>query len=239
MKEIQKENKALLKILIIEDEPVSARFIESRVRKYFTNKKISIFHEKSLIGAEAFLEEKEVDLVLLDLSLYGEDSLSVAENLKHHNTQIIIISGRLEKAIDAFEFSVLDFVPKPIDEDRLFLVLSKFKEKTKWKKNGKYLLCKTDDEIKLLPFSEIIYLKGEGKKTIIHSKNHLPITLKKNLNAVSQNLPENFYRIHKSYITRIEYIDFIRLKPETVAILKNKESIPISRRMLAELQSII
>lgn len=228
MKDLQKENKALLKILIIEDEPVSARFIESRVRKYFAKKKISIFREKSLLGAEAFLEEKEVNLVLLDLQLYGEDSLSVAENLKNHNIQIIIISGRLEKAIDAFEFSVLDFVPKPIDEERLFLALDKFKEKTKWKKNGKYLLCKTDEEIKLLPFSEIIY-----------SKKNSPITLKKNLNAVSQNLPENFYRIHKSYITRIEYIDSIRLKPETVAVLKNKESIPISRRMLVELQSII
>ena len=55
---------------------------------------------------------------------------------------------------------------------------------------------KTDDEIKLLPFSEIIYLKGEKKQSSIQ-KNHLPITLKKNLNAVSQNLPENFYRIQQ------------------------------------------
>ena len=134
MKDSKQENNSLLKILIIEDEPVSARFIEARVRQYFAKKKISIFHEKSLLGAEAFLEEKEVDLVLLDLQLYGEDSLSVAENLKNHNTQIIIISGRLEKAIDAFEFSVLDFVPKPIDENRLFLALSKFKEKKSGRK---------------------------------------------------------------------------------------------------------
>jgi len=237
MKELKKENNALLKILIIEDEPVSARFIEARVRKYFAKKKISIFREKSLLGAEAFLEEKEVDLVLLDLSLYGEDSLSVAKTLVNHNTQIIIISGRLEKAIDAFEFSVLDFVPKPIDEERLFSALHKFKEKTKWKKNGKYLLCKIDDEIKLLPFSEISYLKGEGKKTIIYSQKQSPITLKKNLTAVSQTLPENFYRIHKAYIARLEFIDSILLKPEIVAILKDKSKIPISRRMLAELQN--
>ncbi|MBK8395532.1 MAG: LytTR family transcriptional regulator DNA-binding domain-containing protein [Leptospiraceae bacterium] len=92
-------------------------------------------------------------------------------------------------------------------------------------------MCKTDEEIKLLPFSEIIYLKGEGKKTIIYSKKHLPITLKKNLNAVSQNLPENFYRIHKSYITRIEYIESVQLKPLSVAVLKNKENIPISKRI--------
>jgi two-component system response regulator LytT len=147
MKDSKQENNSLLKILIIEDEPVSARFIEARVRQYFAKKKISIFREKSLLGAEAFLEEKEVDLVLLDLQLYGEDSLSVAENLINHNTQIIIISGRLEKAIDAFEFSVLDFVPKPM----------------------------------------------------------------------------------RSF----------RLKPETVAVLKNKQTIPISRRMLVELQNIL
>jgi DNA-binding response OmpR family regulator len=91
-----------------------------RKRKYLS------FDEKSLLGAEAFLEEKEVDLVLLDLQLYGEDSLSVAENLKNHNTQIIIISGRLEKAIDAFEFSVLDFVRRE----------STSRFKAKWKKNS-------------------------------------------------------------------------------------------------------
>ena len=100
----------MLKILIIEDEPVSPGLLNrelesiSQIRRYLS-------FMKKFNRSRSIFRRKEVDLVLLDLSLYGEDSLSVAENLKHHNTQIIIISGRLEKAIDAFEFSVLDFVP--------------------------------------------------------------------------------------------------------------------------------
>lgn len=178
MKDSKQENNSLLKILIIEDEPVSARFIEARVRQYFAKRKYLSF-TKRVYSVQKHFQKKRSRFGFTRSPTLRRRLIIRCREFKNHNTQIIIISGRLEKAIDAFEFSVLDFVPKPIDENRLFLALEKFKEKTKWKKNGKYLLCKTDEEIKLLPFSEITYLKGEGKKTIIHSKKQLPITLKK------------------------------------------------------------
>ncbi|MDX1958355.1 MAG: LytTR family transcriptional regulator DNA-binding domain-containing protein [Leptospiraceae bacterium] len=233
---VKKKFTANTNILIVEDEPSAAKMLKVLVRDFFAKRKISIFWEKGLAGASTYIEDKQIDLILLDLNLNGENSFILAEKLIPLNTQVIIISGELEKAIEAFRYSVLDFVPKPVEPQRLNQALTKFSEKHNWRKRGKYLFCKLDEEVQLVPFVDITYLKADGKKTILYTKNTNPLVLNKNLTSIQKELPENFRRVHKSYITRVDFIQSIKLKPEMKIVLKNQETIPISRRLLAELK---
>ena len=230
-----KKNSAI-KVLIIEDEPVTARYIQTLLREFYKSRNVSIFMQKSLIGSQAFIEEQSIDLILLDLNINGEDGLEIMESPFIQSIQTIVISGNTERAIDVFRHLVLEFVPKPVLPKRLFEALEKYEAKESWKKKGKHLSIKKDDMIELVSYETICYLKGEGKTTKVFLKEGNPLTINKNINSVLMNLPDYFFRIHKSYVIPLNCINKIKLKPAFTVILKNGTELPVAKRVIKKLQ---
>ena len=116
--------KKVLTTLIVDDESLARRGLKHRL-KDITD--IQIIGEASN-GREALdlIAEKKPDLVFLDIQMPGLNGFEVIQQLDAKTMPIILfLTAYDEYAVQAFEVNALDYVLKPIDEDRLHQVLDK------------------------------------------------------------------------------------------------------------------
>ena len=119
-----------MRILIAEDEPVSARKLAEVTRKILGNRILSLHFEKNFKSILSYLETNEIDLLFLDLTLTDKNEFEILQNISSKKFSTIIVSSHTERAIEAFQYEVVDFVSKPFDEERLVLALYRFAAQT-------------------------------------------------------------------------------------------------------------
>ncbi|WP_343697849.1 LytTR family DNA-binding domain-containing protein [Flavobacterium sp.] len=227
-----------MKILIIEDEARIAKRTERMTRDFF-DKDVEILLSDSLENGLITLEKHSIDLLLLDLNLNGEDGFEILQTFVAGPFQTIIISAYTDKAITAFNYGVLDFVPKPFDETRLFQAFTRYT--TSGKQSGgdvRFLAVRKAKTFRLVPISEILYIKGAGIYTELHLINNKIELHDKSLEALEKLLPETFERIHKSYILCWEQADKIVVEAggKYSMQLKNGDLLPIGRSKYKEIK---
>ncbi|TGL33514.1 LytR/AlgR family response regulator transcription factor [Leptospira perdikensis] len=198
-----------MKILIVEDEIVAARGLERMLRELLGSKISSLRIEKSLIGSQCFIQENEIDLLFLDLNLDGDIGFDLLQEASAASFLTIITSGNTAEAIRAFEYGVLDFVPKPISKDRITKALEKYKTNNGQTKT-RYIGIKQDDRLNLIATKDILYVQSFDKRVKVFQKNGEMLVHNKSLDSILKVLPAHFLRIHRSYIVNSKQINKIK-----------------------------
>src|SRR5688572_31129759 len=108
-----------MKILIVEDEPVLAQRLARFCREILGGQLESLRVASMFSEASARLDESPIDLLLLDLNLHGRDGMQLLASSVAGSFHTIIVSANTEQALRAFEYGVIDFVPKPFSRERL------------------------------------------------------------------------------------------------------------------------
>ncbi len=227
-----------MKILIIEDEARIAKRIERMTRDFF-DKEVLILLCDSLENGLLAIEQNSIDLLLLDLNLNGEDGFEILQTFVAGPFQTIIISAYTDKAITAFNYGVLDFVPKPFDQNRLAQAFTRYATSGKQSGNNlRFLAVRKAKTFRLVPINEIIYIKGAGIYTELHLSNGKIELHDKSLEALEKLLPETFERIHKSYILCWDHADKIVVEAggKYSIQLKSGELLPIGRSKYKEIK---
>ena len=118
------DNQHILKTLIVDDESLARRGLAHRLKNIAD---IEIVGEAQN-GREALklIEEKDPDLVFLDIQMPGISGFEVVQQLDIETMPVILfLTAYDEYAVQAFEANALDYILKPIDEERLHQVLEK------------------------------------------------------------------------------------------------------------------
>ena len=220
-----------MKILIIEDEPIIARRIKRMVSACLEQQLTQINICNSVESGLQFLGTQEIDLLFLDLNLSGEDGFTVLESMVAAPFHTIIISAYQEKAITAFEYGVLDFIPKPFNQERIAKALSRLKEARNTDESTRFLAIQKKRKFELIEIQEIQYIKGAGIYSELFLNNGKREIHNKNLDKLGQLLPSGFDRIHKSYIVNSTLIEEILVQAggKYTLVLQNEINLPISR----------
>lgn len=229
-----------MNILIIEDEARIARRLQRMTAEFFGNRPIQITICDSLQRGLEQITCQLPDLLLLDLNLNGDNGFEVLEQMVAASFHTIIVSANTDKAITAFAYGVLDFVPKPFDKERFFQALNRFISPTLKSDDGmKYLAVKKSGQIRLISISEIRYIKGAGIYTELHLKNGKQELHDKSLELLQQLLPDGFERIHKSYLVNLQEAEKILINSGSRYGLqiKNGEILPIGRSKYKEIKN--
>ncbi|MDH5656702.1 MAG: LytTR family DNA-binding domain-containing protein [Spirochaetia bacterium] len=227
-----------MRILIIEDEMVAARGIEKMLRDLIGDKIESLKIQSSLTSSEFFLLDYPVDLLFLDLNLNGEDGFEILKTAAAGSFQTIIISANTDRAIEAFQYGVIDFVAKPIQKERFKQALDRFSNVMSYPEPLKYLSVKKDDRVLLVHIEEILYLEAFDNYVKIHMKNGNTEQHRKTLHSLEAILPDHFIRIHKSYILDFREVSNYIIRPGSKYFveLKNQTILPLSRIKYKELK---
>jgi two-component system response regulator LytT len=226
----------ILKILIVEDEGVAARRLERLTREFYGKNLESITCIETLKGSEEFLSQNSIDLLLLDLNLNGDDGFQLLKLAVSGSFQTIVVSANTDRALPAFEYGVLDFVPKPVESSRLWKAFERLAQSSDSRAHTKYLALRLYGSIELIPVGDILYLKGADDYVEIHCRNGSMHLHSKSLEALEKILPVRFVRIHKSYIVDKDNIVRIHVQGggKYEVELTNREILPLSRTRYKE-----
>ena len=161
-----------MNILIVEDESRITKRIERMTRDIFGDTLHSLKCTSTLHDALRFIENNPLDLVLLDLNLNGDSGFDLLTTVVSESFHTIIISVYKDQAITAFEYGVLDFVPKPFNRDRLEQALNRINTKEKVTTNTiKFLAVKKRNKVQLISTEDVLYIKGASVYTELFLKN--------------------------------------------------------------------
>lgn len=229
-----------MNILIVEDESRIAKRIERMTRDIFGIAIQSLTHINTFHEALKFIGNSSLDFVLLDLNLNGDDGFDLLTTAVSESFHTIVISAYKDQAITAFEYGVLDFVPKPFNRDRLEQAFNRALTKEKTENNNlKVLAIKKRGRIQLIPIDKLLFVKGAGTYTELFLTDGTKELHDKSLEKLERLLSHPFERIHKSYLVKMSEVKKIIVKSGSkyVAELKNGELIPIGRTKYKDIKA--
>lgn len=113
-----------VRTVIVDDEPLARRGLRLRLQKY---PQIAIVAEcQNGREALAAIAEQQAELLFLDIQMPGLDGFEVVRRLQEEELPIVVfVTAYDHYALEAFEVHALDYVLKPVDEERLDLTVQR------------------------------------------------------------------------------------------------------------------
>ncbi len=220
-------------IAICDDDNAAATYIKALVTDWAFSRGIYV-SIRTFPSAEAFLfyyaEEKEYDILLLDIEMGKLNGVNLAKTIRHDNetVQIVFVTGYPDFISEGYEVSALHYLLKPVSGEKLGEVLDKAVKKLAHKK--KALLIPVEGEMVRIFMEDIQYVEAFDHRIEIVTTDNT-FFLKQPLHEMESKLTEDFIRIHRSCIVNLHCIKRIT---RTDAILDSGKTLPVSRRMYAD-----
>jgi two-component system LytT family response regulator len=196
----------------------------------------------------ALLREQEPDMVFLDVEMPDGKGFDILRQMPDLQAKVVFITAHNHYAVEAFRFSALDYLLKPVDSEELQMAISKAfqaleKESYQLKVNAflnnmedvstkyKKIVLKNSDSIFAVLISEIIRLEASNNYTTFYIENQAPIIVSKTLKDYEDLLSNyGFYRIHQSHLINLNYFSRYDKKDGGQVVMKDKTSLPISTK---------
>jgi DNA-binding LytR/AlgR family response regulator len=210
-----------LNCVIIDDEPLAIKVVLHYAAQIEQLDIIASF--TNALESLQFLQENQVDLLFLDISMPQIDGFSLLESLSK-KPEVIITSAHAEYALKGFEMDVLDYMVKPISFPRFLKAINKSKfNHNNLKINKDYIFVKIDKKMKKIYMNDILIIESlkDYVKIITPSKNYV---VHQTLSGFTESLPQSkFIRIHRSYTISVGKVS--SLEGNRVEINGNKYTI--------------
>ena len=189
-----------MRILIVEDEKVAARGLQRMVQEILGKEISWMGWEASLDESKLALSESPVDLLFLDLNLNGENGFELLQGAVAGAFHTIVVSANEDQALRAFEYGVLDFVPKPVAKERLEKAIGRVRDAEFAGKGAKYLPIRKPKGLALISLEDVAFFRGDGNYVEVGLKKGGSEYHRQTLDSLAKILPSQFARIHRSCI---------------------------------------
>lgn len=195
------------------------------------------------------IKSKKPDLILLDIIFKDDLFFEMLEQLEFSIPKLVFISAYKDYAVKAFKHDAVDFLLKPIDFNAIIMAVYKVIKRRAMERSyqhqkmnninisnadnqkNDYVAVSSLEKIELMPMSEIIFCKAEGKYTVFILSNGTKIMSSRNLGEYSTILDNShFFRIHHSYIINLRHISKISKKDGYYCELSNGVILPVAKR---------
>lgn len=167
------------------------------------------------------------DLIFLDIELVEKDGIwlggMVREEMEDYKTAIVYFSYEKNYALRLFESQPMDFLVKPVLEEDIRRVIKRFLKRNKARKLQ--FRFKKGHIYSNVFLEDILYFRSMGRKVQIVEEQEIHEFYGK-LEEAKEQLPDNFFQIHKSYLVNEE---FIREYMYEKVIMHNGEELSISK----------
>ncbi len=244
----------MTKAVIIDDEPLSREIVKAYLKSF---PEIEVVQEcgDGFEGVKA-IQQHNPELIFLDIQMPKITGFEMLE-LIEQKPSVIFITAYDSFAIKAFEANAVDYLLKPVAEDRFRSAILKWKSQvtpaspepmervlstmstTAGQQNR--IVVKTGSKVKIIPAHEILYLEADDDFVKIFTAEG-SFLKNKTMSFYEQSLDATqFVRVHRSYIVQINQITKIEpyQKETHLAILRDGKQIPVSKTGYAKLKIIL
>ncbi len=243
----------MIKAILIDDEPLSREIVKSYLRKFPLIEVVDECND-GFEGVKS-IQQHQPDLVFLDIQMPKINGFEMLE-LIHPMPPVIFITAFDDYALKAFEANAIDYLLKPVSEERFQKAIQKFLDKStgitnktadlldamaKSPSQNNRIVVKTGNKVKIIPVHDIQYLEADDDFVKIFTAEG-SFLKNKTLSFYEQTLdPQQFVRVHRSYLIHIGQITKIEpyQKETHMAVLRNGQQIPISKTGYSKLKLIL
>ena len=206
-----------LSCIIVDDEPLAVRLLESYVEK--TPDLVLMASFTDSITAINAIKAQKPNLLFLDIQMPNIDGMELAHSLPEE-TRVIFTTAFKEYAFESYEVNALDFLLKPIRYNKFLAAVEKAKKQYQQfsasqpqqpvaqAQQPNTVFIRVDGEWRNVPIDQISYVNGMKDYVLFYLDNE-PKALITHLTmkAVEEMLPKDkFLRIHRSYIIAVDKI---------------------------------
>lgn len=201
--------------LIIDDE----RLAREEVRRALEN-----YPEFNIVGeannvevAKALIEKEQPDIIFLDIHMPGKSGFDLLEELGTV-PEVVFTTAYDQYAVQAFEVNALDYLVKPLREERFAKTIEKVRLELKKREQERKeplaghqkIFIKDGEKVYFIALSEISLIESMDNYARLYFGNEKPM-IKRSLNQLEERLdPKIFFRANRSQIINTEYIKEIQ-----------------------------
>jgi two-component system, LytTR family, response regulator len=237
-----------IKTILVDDEPRGLTSLQ-KLLQLNCPEAVIIACCSSAEDAKEKIEVLKPDLVFLDIAMPGKNGFDLLKEFSHIHFEIIFVTAHNTYMVQAFHFSAVDYLLKPVDDELLIEAVKRaakrIDEKTvvqpvetllhnlKQKESTqKMKLCIPSIKgFQVIEIADIIYCEASSNYTNFHFTNRPVICASKPIHEYEELLQDcNFVRIHKSFAVNLEHVkEYIRGEGGAV-IMSNGHEVEVSRR---------
>ena len=234
-----------IRTIIVEDEKPARDLIKNYMEGFPVLELIGEY-DNGFDGLKAINEHKP-DVIFLDVQMPKLTGFEMLEVLEHH-PDVIFTTAYDQYAIQAFEQNAVDYLLKPFSKDRFREAIERLESRIETRpadsgieKIRKHLIesdeklhrvvIKKSGKIHVISTSDINYLEAQDDYVMIYT-NDGKYLKQQTMKFFENHLdPEQFVRVHRSYIANVTSIERIEPYEKTnfILILKDGNKVPVSR----------
>ncbi len=238
----------MIQAILIDDELILLSGLQIMLQQLCPQIKV-IASCTNVEDAKDKIKTLQPQLLFLDINMPGKSGFDLLNEMDTENIEIIFITAHNSYALQAFKYSAIDYILKPVDEDELVEAVLKATKKiknTQWKsgldsfmhnmkattKPQEMKLCLPSvSGFQVIDIKDIIVCIAEGAYTNFILTDNKKVMASRPLLDYEQLLYDNsFIRVHKSNLINVNHVkQYLRGEGGSV-ILSNGMEIEVSRR---------
>lgn len=240
----------MIKAVIVDDEQHCIDRL-SRLLEQYCSETIMLAGRFSTVddgirGVKLF----QPQLVFLDVQIHDKTGFDLLQQLPEKNFDIIFTTAYEKYAVQAFRFSAIDYLLKPVDPGDLVQAVYKLSnkkppaelnlkvqnlleniEQLKQYTPPKKIMVTTINGFELLPVIDIIRCQSDINYTTIFIKDRTKLVVAKTLKEFEEMLEEyNFFRVHNSHLVNLAYVKSYNKGKGGSVIMTDNTEIEVSTR---------
>ncbi len=241
-----------LKVIIIDDEDSGRSALRNFIAE--TCRDVTVVAEADGVasGIGQIILQKP-DLVFLDVRMQDGTGFDLLEKIPERDFQVVFVTSFDHYAVQAFRFSAVDYLLKPVDPD----LLSDAIEKARIAQNRSDISSKLDvlvsnigkleklaipsvEGIRFVRIDEIVRCESDDNYTTVFMRNGEKIVVSKTLKDYERLLGDmHFCRVHKQHLVNLKYVEKYVPGDGGYLILEDGSHVDVSRRKKDQLLDLL
>ena len=213
-----------LRVLVVDDEPLARQAIRLLLAG---DPEVEVVGECSGVDGAAAIERTRPDLLFLDVQMPVVDGFDLLEQVGLERApQVVFVTAWSEHALRAFDVHAVDYLLKPVEDERFATALARAKEQVRLRRGGapapgggglgallrersrqtRRIVVPDRDKSLVLDVDTIDWIEAADYYAQLHvgGRTHL---LRETMNELAERLdPERFVRVHRSAIVNLDRV---------------------------------
>lgn len=199
------------KTIIIDDERLAREEVKRALKKY--PEFIIVGEANNVDTALTLIDKEQPDIIFLDIHMPEKSGFDLLEELTTV-PEVVFTTAYDQYAVKAFELNALDYLVKPLREERFAITIEKVKVELSKKEEmikdvlpmHRKIFIKDGEQCYFIPLSEIHFIESLDNYARLYFGNQKAM-IKRSLNLLEEKLdPTVFFRANRSQIINTQYI---------------------------------
>jgi len=236
-----------VRVLVVDDEPLARQAIRLMLAE---DAEVEVVGECSGVDGAETIEHTQPELLFLDVQMPEVDGFDLLETVGIDRAPtVVFVTAYSEHALRAFEVHAVDYLLKPVSDERFTDALARAKEQVRSRRRGQpaetgvgallrersrrtsRILVRDRDRTRIIDVDTIDWIEAADYYAMIHAEGQSHL-LRETMNQLEERLdPARFYRVHRSAIVHIERVREIRplVRGDRLLVLADGARVRLSR----------